>query len=287
MNLYYKLFGKKIVFTAHNINDRARDNTDTIMNRFTLRFLYWIVDHIIVHTALMRNDLVKDFSVDPEKISIVPFGINKIVPNSELSRHDAQAKFSFGANDRILLSFGNIAPYKGLDLLLKAFFLSQKRVPGLKLIIAGRIKKGNDEYWNNLKKLMADHCRNGNVLTRIDFIPDEEVEWYFKAADALVLAYRFIYQSGPLFLAYNFGLPVIATDVGSFKEDILEGKTGYIARPDDSVALSETITAYFQSDLFVRLDENRERIREYARKKYSWDVVGEKTINIYQRLLQS
>ena len=76
------------------------------------------------------------------------------------------------------------------------------------------------------------------VLQAITYIPDDETEIYFKAADALVLPYTDIYQSGVLFLGYSFGLPTIATDVGSFREEIIEGETGLICRPADPADLA-------------------------------------------------
>ena len=76
------------------------------------------------------------------------------------------------------------------------------------------------------------------VLQRIGFIPDEETELYFKAADVLVLPYTRVYQSGVIVLGYTFGLPVIAADVGSLREEIVEGKTGFLCKPGDSIALN-------------------------------------------------
>src|SRR5208337_1565687 len=96
------------------------------------------------------------------------------------------------------------------------------------------------------------------VLLRADFIPDEETEVYFKAADVLVLPYRHIYQSGVLFLGYSFGLPVVAADVGSLKDDIVEGNTGFVFRPEDPVDLARTIQRYFASDLFADLKSRRQ-----------------------------
>ena len=75
--------------------------------------------------------------------------------------------------------------------------------------------------------------QRGEYCFGAEFIPDEETEIYFKAADVLVLPYRHIYQSGVLFLGYSFGLPVLAADVGSLKDEIVEGKTGFVFRPED------------------------------------------------------
>ena len=124
------------------------------------------------------------------------------------------------------------------------------------------------------------------VQLRIGFVPDDRLEAYFKAADLLVLPYRFISQSAVLFMAYSFGLPVVATDVGCFSEDVIEGRTGFVCKPDDPVDLADAIERYFASDLYQSLDKRRQEIRDYANERYSWEKVGELTLNAYKGLLQ-
>src|SRR5262249_19308088 len=125
----------------------------------------------------------------------------------------------------------------------------------------------------------------GRIVLRAEFIPDAETEIYFKAADVLVLPYKHIYQSGILFLAYSFGLPVLAADVGSLKDDIVEGQTGFVFRPEDPADLTKTIERYFASDLYADLDNRRQQIRDYATERHSWDVVGRMTMDVYAGLL--
>ena len=122
---------------------------------------------------------------------------------------------------------------------------------------------------------------------KTEFIPDEDTELYFKAADVLVLPYRYIYQSGVLFLAHSFGLPVLATDVGPFRDEIIEGRTGFICKPEDSTDLASAIERYFASDLYRDLDLNRDAIRDYVEARHSWEVVAQMTIEVYARLLSA
>ncbi len=88
-----------------------------------------------------------------------------------------------------------------------------------------------------------------------------------------------------LFLAYNFGLPVIATDVGSFGDDIKDGRTGFLCKPSDANDLARTIETYFESDLFKNLHTRRQEIRDFANQRHSWDIVGQMTQDVYARLL--
>jgi len=111
------------------------------------------------------------------------------------------------------------------------------------------------------------------------------MEVYFKAADVLVLPYKDIYQSGVLFLSHSFGLPVLAADVGSLKEDIVEGKTGFLFRPEDRVDLARKMEQYFASELYAHLNSRRAEVRHYATERHSWDVVGQTTMSVYANLL--
>jgi glycosyltransferase involved in cell wall biosynthesis len=99
------------------------------------------------------------------------------------------------------------------------------------------------------------------------------------------LPYTQVFQSGVLFLAYSFGLPVIGADVGSLRDDIIPEETGYLCRPSDAEDLASAIETYFDSDLFKTLDFRRQQIRDYANKRNSWAVVGESTYNVYAELL--
>ena len=101
----------------------------------------------------------------------------------------------------------------------------------------------------------------------------------------LVLPYTTVFQSGVLFLAYNFGLPVIATNVGSLQDDIVEGETGYTCQSCDAADLARAIESYFESDLFKSLDHRRADIKAFARRRNSWDEVSDKTCDVYAQLL--
>ena len=125
------------------------------------------------------------------------------------------------------------------------------------------------------------------VITRIEYVPDDDTEIYFKAADILVLPYTHVFQSGVLFLAYNFGLPVIAADVASMKEDIVEGETGYVFEPRNGEDLADKIETYFASPLYATLSEARPRIRQYAAERYSWAKVAAMTNSIYHTVIAS
>lgn len=284
LNIIYKIFGKKLVFTVHNVNIKERDGDNTLLNRLSLRFLYNIVDHIFVHTEKMKNQLIEDFNVKQDKVTVIPFGINNIMPKSDLTKMQARKKLHLRDKEKIILFFGNIAPYKGLEYLLMAIVHVKEKHDDFKLVIVGRIKNC-EEYWDNIQGIINKNKLNDYIIEKIEYVPDEEVEVYFKSADLLILPYKYIFQSGVIFLSYNFGLPVIASDVGSLREEVVEGKTGFICQPENPEDLAKKIELYFKSDLYKKLEENRDRIIEYANERYSWEKVGEITNGVYKNLL--
>jgi glycosyltransferase involved in cell wall biosynthesis len=284
--LYYKLLGKKIAFTAHNVNVGKRDDHDTFLNRLTLKIQYRLCDHIFVHTRKMAEELISDFSVSGNKISVIPLGLSNSIPNTSLTTEAARAQLGFQAGDKVLLFFGQIAAYKGLEYLLEAFFQLARADQTYRLIIVGR-PKGKKEYWEALQQKVAGSGLRERITQVIDFIPEPAIELYYKAADVSVLPYNHIFQSGVLFVGYSFGLPVIASDVGSFREEIVEDKTGYIFPPRDTAALMRAIERYFHSDLYARLPVHRAEIQAFVRERCSWSKVTAITKAVYVRLLQT
>jgi glycosyltransferase involved in cell wall biosynthesis len=284
--LYYKLMGKRLAFTAHNVNAGKRDSNDTWLNRLSLRVQYALADHIFVHSERMKSELVSEFFVGASKVSVIPFGINNTVPNTELTSEEAKQQLGVSIDDKTMLFFGNIAPYKGLEYLIAAFTEVVRKDPNYRLIIVGG-PKGSEDYWRQIERTITRSGVRDRIIERIEYIPDEQTEIYFKAADVLVLSYTHIFQSGVIFLGYSFGLPVIAADVGSLNEEIIEGKTGFVFRSQDSSDLAKIIRRYFESKLFGELESRRHEIKEFANERYSWDKVAAITTTVYSNLLES
>jgi glycosyltransferase involved in cell wall biosynthesis len=285
LTLYYKSLGKRLVFTAHNVNAGSRDGTDSLLNRLTLRFMYRRLDHIIVHTEKMKQQLLEEFGVRESNVTVLPCGINDMVSATDMTRAEARSRIGLKESEKVALFFGVITPYKGLEVLLGAMAGLESGHDPVKLIITGKVDRGCEAYGNELRVLIEEQGLQDRVVDRIGFIPDSDVEIYFKAADLLVLPYRYIYQSGVLFLALRFGLPVIASDVGSLRDYVTQDRTGFVFRPGDADDLARTIGRYFDSTLYQDLERTREEIIRYAKREYSWDAIGRKTAAVYGSLL--
>jgi D-inositol-3-phosphate glycosyltransferase len=285
LNLYYKMLRKKLIFTAHNVNAGVRDGNDSVFNRLTLRFMYKMMNHIIVHTDKMKEQLLDGFEIEPGKVTVLPFGVNNVVFQSDLTPKEAKEKLGLGNDEKTMLFFGIITSYKGMEYLLRALVLCREKLAPLRLIIAGKIDQNAKQYWEDMQGIINKYNLAECLVSKIGYIPDEDLEVYFKAADVLVLPYKYIFQSGVLFLSYNFGLPVIATDVGSLRDFIVEGKTGFVCMPEDPEDLAKKIAQYYASDLYRNLESSRVEIINLAKEKYSWERIGEKTCAVYSSLM--
>ena len=113
----------------------------------------------------MKSQLTGAFHIAKRKVSVIPFGFNTIVPNSDLTSTQARSRLGL-KNEKALLFFGNIAPYKGLEYLLTALSVLTQTDIDFKLIIAGRVKKGCENYWEIQKKRIAKYKLNQHITHR-------------------------------------------------------------------------------------------------------------------------
>jgi glycosyltransferase involved in cell wall biosynthesis len=280
---YYRALGKRVVLTAHNVNVAARNRHDSWLNRLSLRMQYRLCHHLFVHTDAMKQQLVAGFAVPADRVTVIPFGVNDTIPKTGLTRAGARQQLAIGNNERVLLFFGQIAPYKGLAYLIEAIATLARAGQRVHLIIAGRVKRGSEDYWSNAQRLISELGISELVTKSIRFIPDEQVEPYFKAADAVAISYVDIFQSGVPFLAFSFGMPVIATDVGSLREDVTS-ETGVLCRPMDAADLARAVSAFFGSELYRDSTNAAARIRRVAQERHSWETVSERTTAVYANL---
>lgn len=268
--LIYKLLGYKLVYTVHDIVPHDRD---TRMNRFLFRMIYKLNWKLICHTEYIRKRLIDEFNITPEKIKVIRHGVYE-VGEKELgvSREEALAKLGFDAKDKLILFFGFITGYKGVDLLLDAFTRLNLE-PKPKLVIAGRVMDMYQAQFRELQeKYKGEHIRY--MLRRID---EAELPLLFNAAEITALPYREASQSGVLFMSYAYGVPVLVPDIGGFPWDVKDGETGFIFRCGDVEDLRIRLEGYLGgksgSTMF-----SRESIRSFAQENYSWDQSGKEFV---------
>lgn len=169
--------------------------------------------------------------------------------------------FGFDENSKLLLFFGYVRKYKGLDLLIDALAELVKKDNTYKLLAAGEFYDDEKYYRDKIKTLNLD----ASVTLLNEFIPNEEVAKYFQPSDLVVLPYRSATQSGILNLAYGFYKPVLVTDVGGLAEFVDSGKTGYVIQPESQKDLIDGIINFFNQREKINFEENiKSRVSQNA-----------------------
>lgn len=167
-----------------------------------------------------------------------------------------------------MLFFGFIKPYKGLDVLLEAMPQVIESVPNARLLIAGDVYGNKDSIRDLVSSLKLDSA----VEAHLRYISSDEVGDFFGRASVVILPYRSATQSGIIAMAYAFGIPVIATDIGGLTEYIDHGHTGYLVKPGDPNSLADAICHFFENDK----DKDFKPQIDKKCKLLSWQAFSEK-----------
>jgi glycosyltransferase involved in cell wall biosynthesis len=185
------------------------------------------------------------------------------IPKTEARKH-----LGLPEDQKIILFFGFIRRYKGLDLLLEAMHILQQpnlkhQTSNIKLLIAGEFYEDEKQYQEQIEKLDIRE----QLILKTDFIPDSEVQYYLCAADAVIQPYRNATQSGVTPLAYHFEKPMVVTNVGGLASLVADGKAGLVVEPNPT-AIAEGILKFYQ------LGENYfiPHLRT-EKQKYSWSNI--------------
>lgn len=173
---------------------------------------------------------------------------NSVEPASTTSKID----FGFAEDDLVLLFFGYIRKYKGLDLLLHAMPKLIKENPRIKLLVVGE----SYEDFSFYKNIVAELNISNNVKMENRFVANEEVGKYYAASDLVILPYRSATQSGILNVAYGFLKPVLVTDVGGLAEFVDNKRTGIIVEPESPSAISDGVLEFYSLRETVNFSEN-------------------------------
>ena len=255
----------KIVCIADNIIPHEKRMGD---EQFTQYFVK-PVDAFITMSAKVMSDL-KKFSNKPARQIVHPLYDNF---GEAIAKKDARKYLGLNEDDKIILFFGFIRKYKGLDLLLEAMSLiisdSKFQISNFKLLIAGEFYEDRKLYDDLIKQLnIAD-----NLILRTDFIADSEVKYYLSACDFVIQPYKHATQSGVTPLAYHFEKPMLVTNVGGLPDLVPDKKVGLVAEPNANSIAEKIIELYeLGEEYFLPF------LRE-EKKKYSWENLVKAIIN--------
>lgn len=216
-----------------------------------------------VHAFItMSKDVLHDLQMITNKPAM--FSPHPLYDNygEHVDKQTACNKLGLNPNEPHILFFGFIRKYKGLDLLLEAMGDERIKATDIKLIVAGEFYGERKPYDDIIEK----HQLQDKVALFTEFIPNDEVRYYFGATDLVVQPYRSATQSGITQTAYYFEKPMIVTKVGGLSEVVIDGKTGFITEPEPE-KIADNILRFFSKRSIPNLEENM--IEE--KKKYSWE----------------
>lgn len=205
----------------HDVNLHAGENT--LKARLIARVFHFETPYMVVFSEFSRKELEKR-GIVPNRILTTQLGCNSLMVNNKQPDYGWHGKFLF---------FGRLVKYKGIDVLMRSLDEVFIKHPEEKLVIAGRGDLNDyDEIINRFRSNLEIHN---------DFIPDNEVERYFRDVDFVVAPYINATQSGVVLLSYSFARPVIASNSGGLPEQVEEGNSGYIVQANNSVDLANAI----------------------------------------------
>jgi glycosyltransferase involved in cell wall biosynthesis len=247
--------------------DNVEPHEHHIIDRPCNHYYLGAVDGFVYMSEQVHGEL-KAYTSAPALFSPHPMFENF---GKAVERDEACRRIGIDPAQKYTLFFGLIRDYKGLDLLLKAW---AKWMPdGRKLLIAGEFYASREKYISLIEELGLQD----RVVLHDRFIADEDVKYYFSAADALVLPYRTATQSGVTQIAYNFSLPMIVTRVGGLPEIVPDGRVGLVCEAD-AESIKEALQALYDGDRLQTFKENFAQ----ERKRFSWSAMCDRLEEVYQ-----
>jgi glycosyltransferase involved in cell wall biosynthesis len=243
----------RIVCIADNVIPHEKRPGDKPFTRYFLKSC----DAFITMSERVMDDLRLFEKTKPAQLVSHPLYDNF---GGIMSKEVARAQLGLPPNEKIILFFGFIRKYKGLDLLFEAMADPGIKNAGIRLLVAGEFYEEEKGYQEQIDQLGIRE----QLYLRTDFIPDSEVKFYLSAADAVIQPYRNATQSGVTPLAYHFEKPMVVTNVGGLPSLVPDNKVGLVTEPQPA-AIAAGILRFYQlgEDYFIP------HLRE-EKKKYSW-----------------
>lgn len=241
------------------------------LDRFLTRYFVKSNNGFVCLSKEVYDDL-GHFTQNPNKI--LAFHPIYEIFGYEVSKEIARKHLQLPENKKILLFFGLIRKYKGLELLIRAMALENCKKHDVFLVVAG-------EFYEN-KKIYTDLIENLGLANQIrlmdQFVSNEEVKFYFGACDLVVQPYLSASQSGVTQVAYHFGKPMLVTNVGGLPEIVDHEKTGYVVEVSE-YAIAEAIDNYYTNNRESEMSKNV--IKE--KHRFSWEKFVDDVISAYRK----
>lgn len=275
--LLARVLGMRIVVTAHDV-EAFKEGLS--VKRF-VRWAYGMADAVIAHNNISRQELIDQIGLPAAKIHVIKHGNHADYVRSDVTRDNSRQKYGLESDDFVIVFFGQIKEVKGVDVLLKAMPLVKAQVgKRVRLLIAGKVWK--DDF-SKYQALIDQHQLGDVVQLHIRYVPDEELPYFYAAADVMALPYKRIYQSGVVLMAMSFGKPVLVSNIAGMTEVVTDGVTGLVFRTEDPDDMARQLIEASRDP--ARLARIADQGRELMMTEYAWSKIGAQTAACYRALL--
>lgn len=257
----------KIMAAIHNFLPHERQPGDKLFAAY--------LTHSVDGFVAMSKSVLDDIDLFDQENKPKEFAPHPLYDNfgTGISREEAIAHLGLDTSKHYMLFFGFIRDYKGLDLLMEAFADPRFKEKDIYLIVTGEFYNNRDKYMELERQLEL----GGRIVWKSEFVPDEEVKYYFNAADIIVQPYKSATQSGVTQIAYHFEKPMLVTNVGGLAEIVPQGKVGYVTEAS-SKSIADALIDFYQNN---RAQTFAGHLKE-EKKKYSWSNMVNAFMNAYQ-----
>ena len=250
-----KNFSKPLLSICDNIIPHENFLGSSLLTKFYLKY----IDGFVVQSETVKNELEslkKDAKI-----------VKRFHPIYDIygdRKNKTESKKQLGIKSKhVILFFGIIREYKGLDILIESINILKNKLDDFHLLIVGECYENINKYLSLINQFELNH-----LVTFInEYVSEKDISKYFSCSDVVVLPYKTASQSGVIQIAYNFNTPVVTTDVGGLSEYIDDGNTGVLVESKNPIQLSEVLYDNLVNDCFNQFSKN---IEDY-KKKFSWE----------------
>ena len=269
-------FFSPLIFTMHNTTPMHGEKPSFyFLQKVDQSFLKYF-DYFIVHTNYSREVATKTANINQDKILVVPHGLLNYYYNNS-SPENVLEKYGLSNNEKIILFFGNISFYKGLDILIHAYAqLPSKAMRETRLLVVGRPNLDVSLIYDLAESLGV----RDRIIFDLRFISEKEVSNIFSICSLIAMPYRHIDQSGVLMTVLNYGKPIVASNLGGFREIIEDQVHGRLVEPENPKDLASALNDILGSQKLI--DEMGKSVKNLSLSWPTWEAIADKTINSYK-----
>ncbi|OGY85712.1 MAG: hypothetical protein A2233_03695 [Candidatus Kerfeldbacteria bacterium RIFOXYA2_FULL_38_24] len=271
----------RVVYLVHEKPDFLLKHLPAILQKPFLYFekiCFLLADHLIVHTAETKQNIIDNYNLQEEKISVVTHPWNETV---KIFDSKETLKKKYGISEKFLfLIFGRVVPKKGHDLILPALQKLRTQGKDAGLIIAGPQPKNHQAYWQNIK-IQIEHLKIKKQVHLFGYLTDQQIAEIMKISDVAVFPYRSVTQSGVFFTALSYDVPIIAHNLPGFAEFMQKHQIGLLTPKENPQKLPETMESLLTAP--QKITEFKTNIAK-LKNEYSWDKTIEKYQKIYEKI---